>query len=348
MVTVRPSSVSSTHETSSPFGVSVRSHGACDDAGRDQRAVAVEDVALVVGVLAVVARRVGDVAEGATAREQAGLPGVAAELGGRGGCSVGGCGWRRRRSRRSRRRSAGAPWRGTAARSATGWPMRSPSSWVSRTRFASSSSAPFIHGGTAGRRSTSISIGTGSPWPGKAPLICASTELAVASPCEAHSQEPVRLDQLERQRPGAEDAGCPVGADGSWIGPGREDVEHPAVGEGDVDLDLVGVPLVGDGLDADAGQTERRRRRPRSRRSPTRASRVVRLRGEDVLELVAQPAREIDRHVPFAPFRRPVLLLICVILPPWRRSWTRSTSSRTTRWGRIPTRTSSTCVRSAR
>ena len=72
------------------------------------------------------------------------------------------------------------------------------------------------------------------------------------------AQDPAteRLDHLDRQRPGPEDPRLAVGAGGVVHGAGREQVEHAAVGEGEVDLDVVGVPLVGDRLDPDAGQAE--------------------------------------------------------------------------------------------
>ena len=175
--------------------------------------------------------------------------------------------------------------------------MRSPSSWVSRTRLASSSSAPFIHGGTAGRMSTSISIGTGSPWPGKAPF-----DLGVdrASPrprrggASAGARTARRARTTAARRRGR--AGVPSAPIGIVDRAGREHGEHPAVGEGDVGLDVVGVPLVGDGLDADAGQAELDAVVPDPRVHRLAHLRIVRLLGEDVLELVAQPAREIDRH----------------------------------------------------
>src|SRR5580692_3971285 len=106
--------------------------------------------------------------------------------------------------------------------------MRSPSSCVSSTRFASARSAPFIHGGTAGRMSTSSSIGVDSPWPPKVPLICAGTE----------------------------DSWLAVGSHGVVDWTRTEDVEHTAIGESQVDLDVVCVPLIGDGLDSYAGKAE--------------------------------------------------------------------------------------------
>ena len=58
----------------------------------------------------------------------------------------------------------------------------------------------------------------------------------------------------------------------------------------------MGVPLVGDGLDADAGQAELDAVVPDPGVHRLAQVGIVRLLGEDVLELVAQPAREIDRH----------------------------------------------------
>ena len=179
-----------------------------------------------------------------------------------------------------------------------GPPMRSPSSCVARTWRATSSSVPLSHGGAADRMSTSSSTGTSSP-----PLSPASSPSIWAWRRRLHRhavdpQPPVheRLDQLERQRAGAEDAGLAVGADRVVHLAGAVHVEHPTVGEREVHLDVVGVPLVGDGLDADAGHAELGALVPDPGVHRLAHLGIVGLRREHVLAVVGQSTRVVDRH----------------------------------------------------
>ena len=73
--------------------------------------------------------------------------------------------------------------------------------------------------------------------------------------------------------PAAEDARFAVGTARVVHLARAEDVEHAAVGEREVHLHVVRLPLVGDGLDADARHAELGSCRPTPTRSPTRASR---------------------------------------------------------------------------
>ena len=71
---------------------------------------------------------------------------------------------------------------------------------------------------------------------------------------------------------------------------------HPAVGERDVDLDVVGVPVRGDRLDADAGQADLAAvvEDPEAHRIPH--LRVVRPLGEHVLAGRVDAAGQVDCH----------------------------------------------------
>ena len=81
------------------------------------------------------------------------------------------------------------------------------------------------------------------------------------------------------------------------MAPGPVDVEDAAVSEGNVDLNVVGVPLVGHGLDADRGQAERPTVIPDPRVHRLAQLEIVGLFGEDELELLAQPAAQVSCHV---------------------------------------------------
>ena len=76
-----------------------------------------------------------------------------------------------------------------------------------------------------------------------------------------------------------------------------EDVEHPAVREREVRLDVVGLPLVGDGLDADAGEPDivALVPDPDVHRFPHLG--IVRLLREHELPIHRQSAAQIDTHL---------------------------------------------------
>jgi hypothetical protein len=75
-----------------------------------------------------------------------------------------------------------------------------------------------------------------------------------------------------------------------------EDVEYAPVGECEVDLDVVGVPLVSHGLDSDAGYAETAAGVPDPGVHRFAGLRVVGLVGPDVFPGIAQAARDIDSH----------------------------------------------------
>ena len=108
---------------------------------------------------------------------------------------------------------------------------------------------------------------------------------------------PEGFDQLEGQRAGAQHAGPTIGAQRVVHLARLVDEEHAAVGEREVDLLIVCLPLVGDRLDADAWKSERDAvvPRPHVHRFPHVG--VVGLVREDELPRLAQAAGQIDTHV---------------------------------------------------
>ena len=106
----------------------------------------------------------------------------------------------------------------------------------------------------------------------------------------------VGLDHLKRQRAGTEHPRFAVGA--HWVvhRAVAEDVEHSPIGEGEIDLYVVGVPLIGDGLDTDAGDAERAAVIPDPRVYRFAGFRVVGLPRPDELPLETQAASQIDGH----------------------------------------------------
>ena len=211
---VVPFAVSSTTETSSPPGCVRRSHGASTTHAGIERAVAFEDVALVVGRAA--RRREAD-RRCSRSRARSGTAPTATR--GRGTCRAGGRpagepAARRRRSgiRRHRRRSG--------ARRARQLLEARPAHQRALVLFVEHS----LRLGQAARRSPTAGRlracrsrcrpGTlGSP-SGRSPRSAARDGVLVGEPVEAHLPVPERLDQLERQRPRAEDARLAVGAEG--------------------------------------------------------------------------------------------------------------------------------------
>ena len=105
-----------------------------------------------------------------------------------------------------------------------------------------------------------------------------------------------RLHQLELDRAGAEDARLAVGAEGVVHLAAAEHVEDASVGEREVELDVVGLPLVGDRLDADAGHAVVGAFVPHPGVHRLAHLRVGRLLGEDELAVVGETAAVIDGH----------------------------------------------------
>ena len=209
-IDVVPRSVSSTTDTSWPAASSLVEPRRLHDPGGHEPPVAVEDVALVEGRLAVVAGRVGDVAERPAAR---GTPPTATRGPGTppaGAPPAAGCAARRRaRSWRSSP-TRSVPVTGTSC-SKRGPPISAPSSCVASTRPASSSSVPGSHGGTAERMSSSsvdrhrAAVAAGEP----AADLVLDRDLGRRAR-QAQAPVPERLDQLERERTRAEDPRPPV------------------------------------------------------------------------------------------------------------------------------------------
>jgi hypothetical protein len=115
-------------------------------------------------------------------------------------------------------------------------------------------------------------------------------------PVELHPEVPEGFDHFERQWSGAEDGWAAVGRDRVVHRPGTEHVVDASVAEGQVDLDVVGLPLVGDRLDADAGDAERAAVVPDPGVDRLAHLRVVRLLREDELPLRVEAARQVDGH----------------------------------------------------
>ena len=122
-------------------------------------------------------------------------------------------------------------------------------------------------------------------------------------PSDAHVEVAVGFLQLEGERTGAEHAWPAVGAQGIVDRTRAVDVEDATVGERDVDLKVVGVPLVGRGLDAHARQADGPAVVPDPGVDRLAQFGIVGLLREDELQLLAQPAAHITRHVtlPFVP-----------------------------------------------
>ena len=179
--------------------------------------------------------------------------------------------------------------------------MRSPSSWVSRTRLASSSSAPFIHGGTAGRMSTSSSIGTGIALAGEGAVDLgvdrARRGLALRDACR---RSPYGSTSSNDSGPAPRTRGFPSAPTGSWTGPGAKMVNTRPSAKATLAWTSWVSHWSATASIADAGQAELDAVVPDPGVHRLAHLRIVRLLGEDVLELVAQPAREIDRHDPLA------------------------------------------------
>ena len=180
-------------------------------------------------------------------------------------------------ARRRRSRCSTSPIRAVpvarASCSKRGPPINAPSSCSSSTRFASGSSAPFSHGGTA-ERHVDLDLDRHARARRRlgAPRSACSTVLSTARPSS-------RIFQCRNGSTSSNDSGPAPRTRGRPSGPARvvdlargEQVEHPSVTGADVHLDVVGVPLVGDRLDPDPRQARPRCRDPRSTRSPTRAS----------------------------------------------------------------------------
>ena len=88
---------------------------------------------------------------------------------------------------------------------------------------------------------------------GRRPAIWSADRALGGQAVEAHAPVLERFDAARttvarRRAPAA----CPSAPSGSWTSPDVEHVEHAPVGERDVHLDVVGVPLVGDRFDGDA------------------------------------------------------------------------------------------------
>jgi hypothetical protein len=105
-----------------------------------------------------------------------------------------------------------------------------------------------------------------------------------------------RLDQLERQRPRTEDPHLPVGPERVVNGARFDGTEHPPVGAGDVDLDVMGLPLVGHGLDPTAREADRQTVVPDPCVHRFALLGILRLRAPDALEGFVVTARQVDAH----------------------------------------------------
>jgi hypothetical protein len=107
---------------------------------------------------------------------------------------------------------------------------------------------------------------------------------------------PVGFDHFERQWSGAQDARAAVGGHRVVHRPGTEHVVDASVGEREVDLDVVGLPLVGDRLGADAGDAERAAVVPDPGVDRLAHLGVVRLLREDELPVRVEAAGQVDGH----------------------------------------------------
>ncbi len=175
--------------------------------------------------------------------------------------------------------------------------MRYPSSWFSRIHLASGRRAPFIHGGTAPRSSISAVIGTRSPSPGNWPPIWAPTSVVWTWPSIRIRHSPNGSTISNDSGPAPRRRGSAVGAARVVDGARPDQVEHAPVGEGDVDLDVVGVPLVGDRLDPDAGEPDAEVVGPDPRVDRLAHLGVVGLRRPHQSEVVLEASGQVDRHL---------------------------------------------------
>ena len=105
---------------------------------------------------------------------------------------------------------------------------------------------------------------------------------------------PERLDELERQQPGPQDPRATVGAERIVHRAVGEDVQDATVGLGEVHLDVVGLPLIRDGFDADPGEPDLSAVVPDPDVDGLPHLGIVRLRGEDELALLVEPTGQID------------------------------------------------------
>ena len=105
-----------------------------------------------------------------------------------------------------------------------------------------------------------------------------------------------RFHQFELDGPGAEDARLAVGTQRVVHLARAEHVQDASVGEREVELDVVCLPLVGDGLDADAGHAVVGAVVPHPRVHRFAHLRIGGLLGKDVLAVVGQTGAVIDGH----------------------------------------------------
>ena len=106
-----------------------------------------------------------------------------------------------------------------------------------------------------------------------------------------------RLDQLEGQWTGTQNAWLSVRSQRLVDGTGAEEVEVPSRGRRQIELDVMGVPLIGRRFDADAGKADRTAGSgPEPRIDRLAHVRIVRLFREDELTLVAQPTCQVHGH----------------------------------------------------
>jgi len=106
----------------------------------------------------------------------------------------------------------------------------------------------------------------------------------------------VRLDQLERERSGTQHAGQAVGAHRVVPLARAGGVEHPTVGQGQVDLDLVRVPFAGHRLDADAGHPDLGPAAPNPGVDRLPHLRIVGALAEHGLPILGQTSGQVDTH----------------------------------------------------
>ena len=115
-------------------------------------------------------------------------------------------------------------------------------------------------------------------------------------PVDAHLPQAERLDHLEGERACTEAPGLAVRAGRVMDGTRAQHVVHAPIGEGHVDLNVVGLPLVRHRLDPDARQADLEIVIPYPGIHRLAHLSLVGLRGPDEAELVVEAAGQIDRH----------------------------------------------------
>ena len=124
-------------------------------------------------------------------------------------------------------------------------------------------------------------------------------------PVVAQPEQTERLDELERDRPRPQDPSPTVVAAGVVDVAGAEPADDPPSGEGHVQVDLMGVPLVGRRLDADPRQGDVAVvPDPCVHRLPQVG--IVGLGGVDELQILVETPRQVDchGHIPRSPAQR--------------------------------------------